>query len=80
MKKANLEGLQFHDLRRTNATVLVSAGVDAKTAQTRLGHSDPRLTLALYAQAVEASDRTAAKSLGDALMGDPRDERATDAV
>jgi integrase len=40
----NLEGLTFHDLRRANATALVHAG-DLKTAQTRLGHSDPRLTL-----------------------------------
>jgi hypothetical protein len=29
---------------------LVSTCVDIKTAQTRLGHSDPRLTLAIYAQ------------------------------
>lgn len=54
-KRSGLEGLVFHDLRRTNATVLVAEGVDLKTAQTRLGHSDPRLTLPLYAQATKCS-------------------------
>ena len=44
---AGIKGLQFHDLRRANATGLVAEGVDVKTAQSRLGHSDPRLTLAI---------------------------------
>jgi integrase len=55
-----LDGLGFHDLRRLNATVLVAEGVDVKTAQSRLGHSDPRLTLAVYAQATDDADRAAA--------------------
>jgi integrase len=61
---AGLNGLTFHDLRRTNATALVLDGVDLKTAQTRLGHSDPRLTLAVYAQATSEADRAAANALG----------------
>jgi len=44
---AGVPGAGFHDLRRANATALVAAGVDSKTAQTRLGHSDPRLTLTI---------------------------------
>jgi integrase len=67
-KAVGLPELGFHDLRRANATVLVSTGVDVKTAQTRLGHSDPRLTLAIYAQATTDGDRRAAQKLGDALM------------
>jgi hypothetical protein len=51
-----------------------------KTAQVRLGHSDPRLTLALYAQAVEDADRRAADTLGKQFFGkrkpDARDQRA----
>jgi len=56
-------------LRRTNATVLVRENVDLKTAQIRLGHSDPRLTLGLYAQAVEDADRQAAETLGEQFFG-----------
>ena len=61
--KISRAGLQFHDLRRTNATGLVQAGVDIKTAQVRLGHSDPRLTIGVYAQATPAADRDAAERL-----------------
>jgi hypothetical protein len=39
-----------------------------KTAQARLGHSDPRLTLAIYAQATTEGDRSAADRLGARLM------------
>ncbi len=58
------DGIGFHDLRRANATALVAEGVDIKTAQTRLGHSNPRLTLAIYAQATSEGDRAAAERLG----------------
>jgi integrase len=61
---AGREGAGFHDLRRLAATSLVLSRVDVKTAQTRLGHSDPRLTLSIYASAPEAADRAAAKALG----------------
>jgi integrase len=63
-RAAAVEGAGFHDLRRANATALVASNVDLKTAQTRLGHSDPRLTLAVYAHATSESDRGAADALG----------------
>jgi len=49
---------------------MVQAGVDLKTAQTRLGHSDPRLTIGSYAQATTAADRAAADALAQTLMSD----------
>lgn len=64
VSSAGLGGLTFHDLRRAGASALVLDGVDIKTAQTRLGHSDPRLTLAIYAQAMSEADRAAAETLG----------------
>lgn len=64
-----LDGLTFHDLRRANATALVLDNVDLKTAQSRLGHSDPRLTLAVYAQATTEADRAAAERLGARFFG-----------
>jgi integrase len=68
VERAGLGSLGFHDLRRTNATAMVLDGVDVKTAQARLGHSDPRLTLAVYAQATGEGDRSAAQKLGARLM------------
>ena len=83
-KRAGLEGLTFHDLRRANATGMVVEGVDLKTAQTRLGHSDPRLTLAIYAQATTEADQEAARRLGARFMPSrdqlARDDRAMRAV
>jgi integrase len=61
--RAHYQGFTFHDLRRASATGLVLARVDLKTAQTRLGHSDPRLTLGVYAQATNEADRAAADAL-----------------
>lgn len=65
---AGVDGLGFHDLRRADATALVAAGVDLKTAQTRMGHSDVRFTLAVYAQATTEADRSAAEAVGARLM------------
>jgi hypothetical protein len=71
-------GLGFHDLRRANATGLVAEGVDIKTAQALLGHSNAQLTLGLYAQAVVSLGAAAAESMAARfqLPGSARDERA----
>ncbi len=59
---------------------MVRAKVDMKTAQKRLGHSDPRLTLALYVRATDEGDEEAAELLADpfsrAERQRPRDEGA----
>jgi integrase len=67
-KRAGLDGLTFHDLRRANATCLAGEGVDVKTAQIRLGHADPRTTLAIYAQRTSTADRVAAERVGPPFM------------
>ncbi len=54
----------FHDLRRANATGLVTSGVDVRTAQSRLGHADVRMTLEVYARATSEADRAAAEAIG----------------
>jgi integrase len=79
---AGVKGLQFHDLRRANATGLVAEGVDLKTVQSRLGHSDPRLTLAVYAQKTTEGARQAADILASRFMQNSdssREPRAMDA-
>jgi integrase len=76
-ERAGLAGLRFHDLRSMAATALVSAGVDVKVAQTRLGHSSPHVTLALYARATTEADRRAAELVSEVFR--PRDARAMEA-
>jgi integrase len=72
-KRAGLEGLRFHDLRSLATTALIAEGVDVKTTQTRLGHSSPQVTLALYARATLEGDRAAADKVGERFR--PRDGR-----
>ena len=67
----------FHDLRRLNATTLVVEGIDVKTAQTRLGHADPRMTLAIYASAPASVDRAAADVIGERFFGEQRQQAET---
>lgn len=50
-KKAGLEGVTFHDLRRTYATILVAEGHDAKVVEELMGHTSISTTLKYYAQA-----------------------------
>ena len=50
---------------------MVASGVDVRTAQARLGHSDPRLTPSVYAQATDEGDRVAAQRLGAHFMAPP---------
>lgn len=47
-KKLGLRAVTFHSLRHTACTLLRDAGVDVKTAQVWLGHSDPTTTLRVY--------------------------------
>ncbi len=49
LKKSSVnKKIRFHDLRHSNATLLLSKGVDFKTIQTRLGHADISTTLNIY--------------------------------
>ncbi len=45
-------GLSSHSLRHSSVSLLMAQGVDLRTIQTRIGHSTPRLTLALYSHSM----------------------------
>jgi integrase len=46
-------GITIHSLRHTYAYLLKSRGVHVTTAQRLLGHSDPKVTLAIYTQVLD---------------------------
>jgi integrase len=54
---AGLPTLNFYDLKHTAGTALLDEGINIKTAQARLGHANPKTTLAFYAQATAQADR-----------------------
>ena len=74
-EKAKQPSLKFHDLRSLATTALVAAGVDVKTAQTRLGHSSPHVTLGIYARMTTENHRNASDLVGEIFR--PRNGRVS---
>lgn len=66
-KKLGLEGKRLHDLRKTQATFLIAAGVDMKTVQARLGHTNIGTTMNIYTHTVKENEREAADIFGEFL-------------
>lgn len=56
-------GLKLHELRHTQATLLVGEGTDIKTVQDRLGHSSASITLDWYSHAIPENDSAAAQQI-----------------
>jgi len=67
IKRNNLPSLTFHQLRHTNASLLIGQGTDIATVSKRLGHSDKTITLRIYTHALKQHDREAADKLGNLL-------------
>ena len=66
--KNGLPPIRLHDLRHSNATALIAAGVNAKVVQHRLGHSDISVTLNTYTHVLPSMDEDAASKLDQALF------------
>lgn len=69
LKRAGLPRIRFHDLRHTFATLALQNGVDVKTVSGMLGHFSAGFTLDTYAHVTSASQRQAAKTMGNILSG-----------
>ena len=66
-RRTGYVGYNFHELRHTQATLLIGQGADIKTVQHRLGHSSAALTMNIYAHAIAQNDEQAATAIGDIL-------------
>lgn len=58
-----LPEVNFHGLRHTNATLLISQGIDTTTISARLGHARTSTTTDIYAHALKKTDVEAANKL-----------------
>ena len=67
LKDNDLPHIRLHDLRHSNATALIQAGVNPRVVQQRLGHSDVNITLNTYTHVLPEMDIDAAAKL-DAIM------------
>ncbi len=66
--RAGFDGLRFHDLRGTYATLALTAGVPPKALADVLGH-DPAVLLRTYAGPIEHGRELIADVIGSALGG-----------
>jgi integrase len=66
-RAAGLPVIRLHDLRHTNASMALAAGIDIKVVSERLGHSTTAITSDLYTHVVPTVGRQAALQLADAL-------------
>jgi len=76
----DFEGLRFHDLRHTHATMLVSSGLNTRAVSSRLGHSSVGITLNLYAHAQREDDEKAAAIIGQIMAGESIATQQTEAI
>lgn len=67
-KENNFRQLRIHDLRHTNATLLLLSGTDMKTVSGRLGHTDIKITMNKYSHVLEEMDRKAIENLSNILF------------
>jgi integrase len=61
------DGLRFHDLRHSHASILLSAGQSLRAVSARLGHADPAMTLRVYGHCMPADDARLAEAIGAAM-------------
>jgi integrase len=68
LKKNRLSHIRFHDLRHTNATLMLKQKVSAKVASERLGHSTVGITLDLYSHVLKEMQEEAANKIEELIF------------
>jgi hypothetical protein len=69
LRAAGLPEIRFHDLRHTYASLLIEQGENIKYIQSQLGHSNPTVTLTVYAHLMKPVNQEAACRLEDTIFG-----------
>ena len=76
-----IRDVKFHDLRHTQASLMLYAGVDLKVIQSRLGHADFGTTANLYAHLMQDSQADATGKLSSMMQAaKPADEKASEYI
>lgn len=63
-----LPEIRLHDLRHTNATILISQNQDIESIAKRLGHHKTSVTLDIYGHALKSKDKVASQALENVLL------------
>lgn len=62
IKDAKVSRIRFHDMRHTNATLLLAKGYNIKVVSERLGHSNVTTTMEIYWHVLDETHRRVAQS------------------
>lgn len=68
LKRNNLRKIRLHDLRHTNATIMLLSGTNMKTVSERLGHSDIKISMNKYSHVLDEMDKEASNNLSNLLF------------
>lgn len=68
MKKHGLKHIRLHDQRHSCTTMMIEAGIDPKTVQTRIGHADVTTTMNIYTHCTKTMDQSAADKIDTLLF------------
>jgi len=68
LKRHKLPHIRLHDLRHSNATLMLKYNVPAKVASQRLGHSNIGITLDLYSHVMSDMQKDAAEKIDVGLF------------
>ncbi|MBT9132390.1 MAG: putative prophage phiRv2 integrase [Firmicutes bacterium] len=80
LRRKKLPHLNFHGLRHTSASFLISRGMDIQTVAGRLGHSTSATTQNIYSHFLESKDRQAADLMEDAFTKKKVNKRANEFI
>jgi integrase len=69
VRSMKLPKVTFHALRHTHVSQLIAAGLDVVTVSRRIGHSNPTITLNVYAHLFGNTDQRAVEAVETALAG-----------
>lgn len=65
LNRHNLPKITFHQLRHTNASLLISTGEDIVTVSGRLGHADKNVTLNTYSHIIKSKEAQVANKMDE---------------
>ena len=72
-RRLGLEGVRLHDLRHTQASLMLKQGVHPKIVQERLGHASIQITLDTYSHVSPGLQQAAAEGFDKMVL--PRREK-----
>ncbi len=68
MKEEIFEDFDFHLLRHTHASMFAKIGVEQKYIQTRLGHSDIKITIKVYEHTTDTMRSCGKKAINNLFV------------